>query len=249
MDKENPFAAILTASEETRLQVTQEAYDEAFRRRVVQVDRMPNRRRRRRIAAFCAAIGQGHSAILEMGCGNGDLTWSLVHCGDVIVGTDVSTKAIEVARRRAELWRLPDAETAKVQFRAMSAVQLEFPERSFDRAISTSMIEHLHPDDLPKHFSEVHRVLRPGGKYLIWCPNGLGHHGDRDHHFSMYSYAEWIDKMSAAGFKNFVSTRTTGMPLVNARRKVFLENLLSTLRVKLMWSHLGVRNVFLMGSV
>jgi hypothetical protein len=48
----------------------------------------------------------------------------------------------------------------------MSAVQLDFPQAMFDWAVSTSMIEHLHPDDVDIH-------LKPGGNYLMWCPNGL----------------------------------------------------------------------------
>ena len=101
------------------------------------------------------------------------------------------------------------------------------------------MVEHLHPEDLLSHFREVKRILRPGGKYLIWCPNGLGHHHDRVNHFSMLSYAEWIDKMTEAGFHGFAST--LGQRHAFGRRPLqrVLENLLSSLRIKILWSHLG----------
>lgn len=248
MAKENPYEAILTASGEARKQVTQEVYDDEYRGHAADVGKLPAKRRMQRIAVFRAAVGKGHRSILEIGCGIGDLTWGLVDCAERIVGVDVSPQALELAKQRAGLWQLTQHQVERVRFAPMSAVQLEFPDGAFDWALSTSMVEHLHPEDLLPHFNEVKRVLKPGGKYLIWCPNGLGHHGDREHHFSMLSYAQWIAKMTEAGFHGFVSTRTNGLPLVDARYKVYLENLLSALRIKFLWSHLGVRNIFLVAT-
>jgi hypothetical protein len=82
----------------------------------------------------------------------------------------------------------------------------------------------------------------------MWCPNGLGHHSDREGHFSMMSYGEWIEKLRHAGFSGFRSTLTSRLPMVDARLKVFLERWLWLLKVKIMWSHLGVRNVLLVAS-
>lgn len=249
MAKENPYEAILTASGAARKQVTQEVYDDAYRERATDhLARLPSKSRRKKIAVLRDAIGRGHKSILEMGCGIGDLTWALVDCAEKIVGVDVSSQAIESAKQRESLWRLSKEQAARVEFKPMSAVQLDFADHSFDYALSTSMVEHLHPDDLLSHFREVKRILQPDGKYLIWCPNGLGHHHDRVNHFSMLSYAGWIEKMTEAGFHGFVSTLANGMPLVDARYKVFLEKLLTSLRIKILWSHLGVRNVFLMAG-
>ena len=130
----------------------------------------------------------------------------------------------------------------------MSAVQLDLPDSQFDWAISTSMIEHLHPDDVDVHLREVWRILKIGGNYLIWCPNGLGHHEDRDAHLTMLSYRQWIDKLRAAGFRSFRSTLTSRPPVVDARWKIALETILSRTRTKVMWSHLGVRNVLLVAT-
>jgi ubiquinone/menaquinone biosynthesis C-methylase UbiE len=122
---------------------------------------------------------------LELGCGSGDLTYALVDHGEKIVGTDISAKAVELASLRKKLWSLRDDQIKKIELKQMSAVQLDFPDAMFDWAVSTSMIEHLHPDDVDIHLSEVRRVLKAGGHYLIWCPNGLGHHDDRDVHLTM----------------------------------------------------------------
>lgn len=247
MEKHSP-STILSGAVAAGLDKVQESFGPSEDERMAKILRRPTDRRLRRIEVFRAAIGKGHRAILEMGCGAGDLTWSLADSTEKIVGIDVSQHALMAAKLRERLWPLTPEQAAKVEFREMSALQLDFPNGAFDYAISTSMVEHLQPDELPGHFKEVRRVLRPGGKYLIWCPNGLGHHSDREVHFSMRSYAQWIELMSQAGFHDFVSTRTTGMPLVPAQRKVLLEKLLSTLHIRILWSHLGVRNVFLIGT-
>jgi SAM-dependent methyltransferase len=114
-----------------------------------------------------------------------------------------------------------DDQIKKIEFKQMSAVQLDFPDAMFNWAVSTSMIEHLHPDDVDIHLSEVRRVLKAGGHYLMWCPNGLGHHDDRDVHLTMLSYSQWMEKLAKARFGRFRSTLTSRLPLVDARWKIF----------------------------
>jgi hypothetical protein len=92
---------------------------------------------------------------------------------------------------------------------------------------------------------EVQQVLKAGGSYLIWRPNGLGHHEDQADHLTMWSYREWIEKLRNAGFQQFRSPLTSHPPLVDARWKIFVETLLSRLRIRILWSHLGVRNLLL----
>jgi hypothetical protein len=57
-----------------------------------------------------------------------------------------------------------------------------------------------------------------------------------------------MGKLTDAGFTRFRSTLTSRLPMIDARLKVFLERWLSRLKIKLMWSHLGVRNVLLVAS-
>jgi ubiquinone/menaquinone biosynthesis C-methylase UbiE len=113
-----------------------------------------------------------------LGCGSEDLAYALADHAQKIVAIDIDREDIERARRRADLWSLSDEQIRKIEFRAMSALQLDFSDNEFDWAISTSMVEHLEPREVERHLREVQRVLKPGGNYLIWCPNGLGHHED-----------------------------------------------------------------------
>ena len=208
----------------------------------------PNPRRLERIALYKAIIGYGYERILELGCGSGDLAYALVDHAQKIVATDIDLEDIERARRRADLWSLSDEQIKKLEFRAMSALQLDFSDNEFDWAISTSMVEHLEPREVERHLREVQRVLKPGGNYLIWCPNGLGHHEDQTGHLTMWSYREWVEKLRNSGFRRFRSTMTSRPRLVDAQWKIALETILSRSRLNIMWSHLGVRNVLLIAT-
>jgi ubiquinone/menaquinone biosynthesis C-methylase UbiE len=205
---------------------------------------LPNKRRLERIALYKAVIRRGHERILELGCGAGDLAYALVDHAQKIVATDIDENDVELARRGRERWALTDKQFSKLEFKQMSALKLDFPDGMFDWVISTSMVEHLDPDDIDIHLREV-QVLKAGGSYLIWCPNGAGHHADRDDHLTMLSYRQWMEKLTKAGFRSFRSTLTSRLPVVDARWKVFLERFLLHSRIKIMWSHLGVRNVLI----
>ena len=244
----NRFDDLVNAPAGDRKQIAERLYDESYAKRLGQSFERPNKRRLERIALFKQIIGTGNRCILELGCGSGDLTYALVGSAAKIVATDISANAVELAEKRKELWSLQSGEINKIEFQPMSAVQLDLPDAGFDWAVSTSMIEHLHPDDVDRHLRDVWRVLQAGGNYLMWCPNGLGHHEDREAHLTMLSYKQWTEKLTKAGFRRFRSTMTSRLPLVEARWKIALETILSRSRIKVLWSHLGIRNVLLVAT-
>ena len=56
----------------------------------------------------------------------------------------------------------------KIDLRVAAATQLPFADASFDVALSSHVIKHLDDDALALSFGEVARVLRPGGRFLVW---------------------------------------------------------------------------------
>jgi SAM-dependent methyltransferase len=249
MDQDNPYLRIRTADPEQRGRIYEEIYGGDPARSGCDAGglvREPMARRRQRLSIYSRIIGTGHTAILELGCGSGDLTCVLAELGQRVVGIDLWGASIIAARRRADT-QLPPNEAAKIEFLKMNAVKPQFPDETFDYAVSTSMIEHLHPEDVDIHLREVWRVLKPGGRYLVWCPNRLGHHKDRADHLSMMSHADLTARMRRAGFRDFASPLFRKPPMVSASFKIFLENTLRRFRVRVLWSHLGVRNVLLVG--
>jgi hypothetical protein len=56
------------------------------------------------------------------------------------------------------------------------------------------------------------------------------------------------EKLRYAKFPHFRSPLTSRTPLVDARRKIALETILSRTRMKIMRSHHGVRNILLVAT-
>ena len=92
---------------------------------------------------------------LDIGCGEGHNTRLVARRGARMTAIDVSQTFIRHAREKEA------EETLGIDYRAASAVELPFPDRSFDFAMATMSFM-----DIPEHekvVSEAHRVLKPGG--------------------------------------------------------------------------------------
>lgn len=116
-------------------------------------------------AAHLHAIREirGSRRVLDVGCGTGYGSAMVAsHVGEV-VAIDSSEEAVARARAGNHL--------DNVEFVAMPATALSFPDSSFDAAYSVQVIEHI--EDAELHLSEVLRVLRPGGRYVVATPNRL----------------------------------------------------------------------------
>ncbi|MEM9545257.1 MAG: class I SAM-dependent methyltransferase [Bacteroidota bacterium] len=63
-----------------------------------------------------------------------------------------------------------DPKQDNVSFRQMVVPPLKgIEDNSFDYVLSFQVIEHIEEDE--KYISEIHRVLRPGGKFIVTTPN------------------------------------------------------------------------------
>jgi len=63
-----------------------------------------------------------------------------------------------------------DPAYTNVSFKQMNIPPLAgIEDESFDFVVSFQVIEHIEADD--KYVSEIHRVLRPGGKFIVTTPN------------------------------------------------------------------------------
>ena len=98
-----------------------------------------------------AGIGPG-AAVLEVGCGTGQLTERLAYSSFRLTAIDPGPSMIAVARRR-----LADA---GVRFEVTSFEELNAPEGSFDLVISGTAFHWIDPGVA---FAKPARLLRPGG--------------------------------------------------------------------------------------
>lgn len=103
-------------------------------------------------------------AVLDVGCGTGDLTLAVkARTGPAgrVAGIDASPEMIAVARRKAAHAQ------SEIDFRVSAVEALPFPEASFDVVVSSLMMHHLPHAVKRQGLSEIRRVLKPGGRLVI----------------------------------------------------------------------------------
>jgi SAM-dependent methyltransferase len=108
--------------------------------------------------------------ILDYGCGPGDdFAGFLVHTqAAMVIGADVSPKALELAARRVSLYGI-DASRYRLQRLSDAVPDLPLGDASIDYVHCGGVLHHTsHPD---KILSELRRALRPGGRGRIMVYN------------------------------------------------------------------------------
>ena len=104
--------------------------------------------------------------VLDYGSGDGTYSFFLAQNGADVVGVDISDVSVSNCQKLALSYGLQDRATFKV----MDAEALEFEDNSFDLVCEAGVLHHV---DLQKAFSEISRVLKPGGEAI--CYEALGH--------------------------------------------------------------------------
>jgi phosphoethanolamine N-methyltransferase len=101
--------------------------------------------------------------VLDIGCGigGGDIVLAR-DLGAEVVGIDLEPPLVERARRYAEAAGLDD----RIAFEVVEAGPLGFPDASFDAVYSSGAFTQI--EDKADAFAEVHRVLRPGGVFMVY---------------------------------------------------------------------------------
>ncbi|MFC6091981.1 SAM-dependent methyltransferase [Saccharothrix lopnurensis] len=100
--------------------------------------------------------------LLDIGCGTGVPAVRVAQrTGGRVTGINVSREHLA----RAEAAARAEGVSDRVSFRYGNAMDLDFPDGSFDAALSIEVFPHL--SDRPRAFREAARVLRPGGHFLM----------------------------------------------------------------------------------
>jgi len=126
--------------------------------------------------------------ILDVGCGTGANLQMLAHFGEA-EGVDISEDALEFCRRKGLKVQKGLAET------------LPFDEETYDVVTALDVIEHL--DDDIAGLKEMFRVLKTGGKALIFVPAFMwlwGVQDDVSNHRIRYTKKQIVERLETAGF-------------------------------------------------
>jgi SAM-dependent methyltransferase len=122
-----------------------------------------------RNAAFVPQLGSGTlewlapevgERILDLGCGDGQLTERIASAGASVAGIDASPNMVAAARARG------------IAAEEGSAESLPFPDQSFDAVFSNAVLHWVRGQDAM--MTEVRRVLRPAGRFVA----EMGGHGN-----------------------------------------------------------------------
>lgn len=126
------------------------------------VTRLPQFRAMWQCIARRALQGRQDVRVLDIGSGAGQLATLLALQPEVrdVVGIDLSAEMIDQARGYAEM------RGANAEFLQVDAAEMPFPEDAFDVAVSTVSLHHWsNPEQVLR---ELHRVLKPGGRALVF---------------------------------------------------------------------------------
>ncbi|MGO9206884.1 MAG: class I SAM-dependent methyltransferase [Candidatus Limnocylindrales bacterium] len=120
----------------------------------------------RRIAADVASVAPPRSEVLEVGCGPGHLAIRMARDHGLRVTASDLDSAM-VVRAQANIERVFGADDlGRPGCTEADVAALPFPSESFDVVVSTFSMHHWA--DASAGLAEIHRVLRPGGRALVW---------------------------------------------------------------------------------
>ena len=101
----------------------------------------------------------GCAGVLEVGCGEGQVSRRVAALGAAVVGVDASSAQLAEARRRG----------GGPRYVRGRAEQLPFPAGCFDAVVVSLVVEHVEPFE--PVVAEIARVLATGGRFVLF----LGH--------------------------------------------------------------------------
>lgn len=99
--------------------------------------------------------------ILLVGNGKSFKEFLFLAKGASIVYSDLSINAVRYMRQLYDISKLEIAFGCDIEFHAIDALFLPFPENYFDIIYGYAFVHHI--DDLDKFFSEIYRCLKKGG--------------------------------------------------------------------------------------
>jgi SAM-dependent methyltransferase len=103
----------------------------------------------------------GTRRVLDVGCGDGQISRLAAGGGAVVVGVDPTWNQIRIAAERG----------GGPGYLRAAADRLPFPDDAFDAAVACLVFEHI--DAVDEAIAEIARVLEPGGRFCFFLNHPL----------------------------------------------------------------------------
>jgi len=133
----------------------------------------------------------GNVKVLDVGCGIGGTSRYLAKkygANGSVTGITLSPNQVERATQLAK-----ERSINNVNFQVMDALNMSFPDNSFDIVWACESGEHM--PDKKKYVEEMARVLKPGGRIVIatWCQRDEGNRpfDKKERQMLDFLYSEW----------------------------------------------------------
>jgi len=155
-------------------------------------------------------VGPGRS-VIDLGCGGGRHAFEAYRRGADVVAFDQDAAELDnVAAMFAGMAEAGEAPAeASARTVAGDALNLPFPDESFDCVIASEVLEHIVEDE--KAMWELARVVKPGGTVAVtvprWLPERIcwalsdAYHEVEGGHVRIYRAGQLTDRLRAAGLR------------------------------------------------
>jgi len=109
---------------------------------------------------------QKNECVLDLGCGWGTFCFASAPLCQKVTGIDFAEKSIALCR---EL--LAKSSFKNINFICADVQKTNIRSNSYDVIFCVDLVEHLYPKVFQKALGECKRILKEGGKLVIWAPH------------------------------------------------------------------------------
>ena len=147
--------------------------------------------------------------MLDVGCGEGRHIFGVMQDYPDMrcIGLDMDKDSLNKAEEGYEYFE--SISNVGVDFLKASAYSLPFPNNSFDLIVCSEVLEHLH--EYNDAVREIHRVLKPGGKFYASVPASWpekicwrlskDYQNQPGGHLRIFNQKKLIEEIKKSGFK------------------------------------------------